>query len=68
MEALQLLSKNEMRNIKGGVICRCTYEDCYAELNQGGTSWTLFIEWGTGAGEDQGLPTAIENYNGDGTY
>lgn len=59
MEALQLLSRNEMKNIKGGSVCTCSHGDCRASLHQHSGSWTLNVVC---EGSDQ------ETYTGTGSY
>lgn len=54
-----ILSRDEMKNIMGGLICNCNYGDCSAHLVQGVTFWTLTLE----CGDDP-----VQNYNGPGEY
>lgn len=41
MEALQILSRNDMKKIKGGYICTCRHNDCDVTLTQGSSGWIL---------------------------
>lgn len=59
MESLQILSRSEMRMIKGGSVCTCSYGDCRASLHQYSGSWTLNVVC---EGSDQ------ETYTGSGAY
>ncbi len=55
---VEVLSRSEMKKIKGGLQCSCTYGDCDAFLVQGVTFWTLSLDCG---GE-------LYNYDGIGDY